>query len=371
MFLLNKEKNEAVSLQKSTFGELDLRERQNLQEWIAKNPSILGEELLVVQKEFSGFSDTNERLDLLALDAYGNLVVIENKLDDSGRDVAWQAIKYVSYCATLTKSEVRDIFLRYANLSVDEAETAIVDFLNADSFEEAQINASDQRIILVSATFRKEVTSTVMWLMNHGINIRCIKITPYLHGEEVFLDTEQILPPPDTEELQIKLSQKKKEEAQSNEARQARHNLRYQFWEQALPVIQSKSDVFGNRMPTESDWLGEPAGCAGIRYAAVIRQDFVRAELFIDTKSTDENKAIFDALQKQQEQIELKFGCALIWDRQDSKTPSRIYVMHPEFLLKNEDTWAEAIEFLAIYIFKFKETFTVPLCDVVGKANTK
>lgn len=45
--------------------------------------------VLVIQKEFDGFSDTRERSDLLALDKDGDLVVIENKLDDSGNDVTW------------------------------------------------------------------------------------------------------------------------------------------------------------------------------------------------------------------------------------------------------------------------------------------
>lgn len=47
-----------------------------------------------VTKEFGGFepirvalSEGRERLDLLAIDKDGNLVIIENKLDDSGRDV--------------------------------------------------------------------------------------------------------------------------------------------------------------------------------------------------------------------------------------------------------------------------------------------
>ena len=55
-----------------------------MQEWISDNSYILGEKLLIIQKEFDGFSDTNERLDLLAMDENGKLVVIENKLDDSG-----------------------------------------------------------------------------------------------------------------------------------------------------------------------------------------------------------------------------------------------------------------------------------------------
>ena len=56
-------------------------------------PDALGEELLIIQKEFDGFADTRERLDLLALDKNGQLVIIENKLDDTGRDVVWQAVQ--------------------------------------------------------------------------------------------------------------------------------------------------------------------------------------------------------------------------------------------------------------------------------------
>ena len=40
----------------------------------SKNPEVLGEELLIIQKEFDGFNDTKERLDLLALDSDGGLV---------------------------------------------------------------------------------------------------------------------------------------------------------------------------------------------------------------------------------------------------------------------------------------------------------
>lgn len=55
-------------------------------------------------------TDTRECLDLLALDKDGNLVIIENKLDDSGRDVVKQVIKYASYCTSLTKRKIVDIY---------------------------------------------------------------------------------------------------------------------------------------------------------------------------------------------------------------------------------------------------------------------
>jgi len=122
MFLIDTKNKKAVSLDKKTFAELNLSERNDLQEWIVNNPMILGEKLLIIQKEFAGFPDTNERLDLLALDEHGRLVVIENKLDDSGKDVVWQALKYVSYCAPLKKDEIREIYQRYLGTDVIASE---------------------------------------------------------------------------------------------------------------------------------------------------------------------------------------------------------------------------------------------------------
>jgi RecB family endonuclease NucS len=79
--------------------EQQLTERYDLQEWLVSHPEALGEELLIIQKEFDGFDGTGERLDLLALDTKGQLVLIENKRDDSGRDAVWQALKYALCCA--------------------------------------------------------------------------------------------------------------------------------------------------------------------------------------------------------------------------------------------------------------------------------
>ena len=39
--------------------------------------------------------------------------VIENKLDDSGKDVTWQVLKYASYCSSLTKQNIIDIYQKY------------------------------------------------------------------------------------------------------------------------------------------------------------------------------------------------------------------------------------------------------------------
>lgn len=109
MYKVDTNNNELTEIALSSFSGLKLKERHDLQEWLVNNPEVFGEELLIIQKEFDGFDGTKERLDILALDKNGNVVVIENKGDNSGRDVVWQNLKYVSYCSTLSKNEIIEI----------------------------------------------------------------------------------------------------------------------------------------------------------------------------------------------------------------------------------------------------------------------
>lgn len=78
MFQVDQSQNRLRRLEQRRFGDLNLWEREHLLEWLAHQLDALGEELLILQKEFDGFTDTREWLDLLAIDKDGQLVVIEN-----------------------------------------------------------------------------------------------------------------------------------------------------------------------------------------------------------------------------------------------------------------------------------------------------
>ena len=75
MFRIDHASNRITKLKLMKFTELGFTERNHLQEWLANQPDALGEELLIIQKEFDGFDDTRERLDLLAIDKAGALVI--------------------------------------------------------------------------------------------------------------------------------------------------------------------------------------------------------------------------------------------------------------------------------------------------------
>jgi hypothetical protein len=65
---------------------------------------------------------------------------------------------------------------------------------------------------LASAEFSKEVTSSVLWLNERDLDIRCVRLKPYLDGERVLVDVQQVIPLPETEAFQIQIKEKLKEE---------------------------------------------------------------------------------------------------------------------------------------------------------------
>ena len=70
MFIIDRGSNRIEKIESTTFKKLGFKERDHLQEWICNNPQCLNEDLLIIQKEFSGFYDTQERLDFQMDDLY-------------------------------------------------------------------------------------------------------------------------------------------------------------------------------------------------------------------------------------------------------------------------------------------------------------
>lgn len=184
-----------VELSATEFATLGLRERFDIQEWIEKTPSILGEELLVIGKEVT--LSSGKRLDLLCVDKSSALVVVELKRDDSGSAVEWQAIKYASYCSNFLADEIYKQLASYREISEYEAQQAIEEFIDEDI---ENLNTA-QRIILVSKEFNSEVISAVLWLRDYGVDIQCTRLAPFVDkDEELFIQPETIIPLPEAKD---------------------------------------------------------------------------------------------------------------------------------------------------------------------------
>ncbi|MBF0245787.1 MAG: DUF91 domain-containing protein [Planctomycetes bacterium] len=197
----------------TTYSELNLKERFDIQEWIAGTPEILGEPLIIISKEL--ILPSGRRLDLLSVDKDGVLVVIELKRDNSGSDVEWQAIKYASYCSSFSHDEIYKHFAEYLGTNADDAQMKIEGFINC----EPEVLNHRQRIILVAKEFHSEVISAVLWLRESEINIECIRLTPYFDQKgELFINPEIIIPLPEAKDYIQKKESKQKELKQSGKS---------------------------------------------------------------------------------------------------------------------------------------------------------
>ena len=213
MFRINPKNRESEAITEVEFAQLGFQERRDIQEWIAANPSILGDDLLIIGKEFSGFDRTSERLDLLALDSYGALVIIELKRDDTGADAHWQAIKYASYFRHATADDIVGMLANYDDVSETEAANRLLQHLQADDFT---LLNNDQRIILASHRFAPEVTSAVLWLNEKAPSenlITCVQLIPYHDSQldALFVQASTIIPMPGIDNYVVRVGDSSQE----------------------------------------------------------------------------------------------------------------------------------------------------------------
>ncbi|MCB2385866.1 DUF4268 domain-containing protein [Thalassolituus alkanivorans] len=366
MYKIDRSQNRIQPLQPRKFSELNFTERHHLQEWLANAPEALGEELLIIQKEFDGFDDTRERLDLLALDKDGNLVIIENKLDDTGRDVVWQTLKYASYCSSLSKLQIIEIYQRYLNRyeGGGDASSLLCEFFGVEDMEELKLNkGNSQRLMMVAANFRKEVTSTALWLLGYGIQVQCFKTTPFSDGNELYLNIEQIIPTPEAKELMIGISAKEAEEKNTDTEVKQRHKVRTAFWEQALEAFRhSDCALYNNISPGRDHWLSAGSGISGVVYNIIFAQKEARIELWLARTPAEDNKALFDILAEQKAALETAFGQPFNWQRLDGKKSSRISVAQ-SFDGYNPDSWPAMSQWLVDKMSRFEQVIKQPLID--------
>ena len=377
MYIIDKQKNSIEKIAEATFSDLGFKERNHLQEWLEGNPEALGEKFLIIQKEFSGFKETNERLDLLALDEKGNLVIIENKLDDTGKDVTWQALKYASYCSSLTKEEIKIIYQKYLTdqKSTEDAANKLSEFYNNAEYDELLINQKPKllRIILVARYFRLEVTSTVLWLRrNFGINIQCFKVTPFALDEQQFLTIEQIIPTKDAEDYIITLVKKENEVQTTDEVLKERHHLRLEYWTKLLPMIKGKATIFQNSSAIKDQWLSVGGtGISGLYYQFVVTKSYASVELLFQKSNKTENERVFDELRQYENEINTVFGGVLKWERLNNNIRCRVACYQEGVSYFDRSDWQSMMEFQVTNMINLEKALKEPLKKVRQKLHEK
>jgi hypothetical protein len=355
----------------TTFSLAGLRERYDLQRLLRSQFDVISPDTLVIAEEFGEWDSSHRRIDLLGIDKDADLVVVELKRTEDGGYMELQSIRYGAMVSAMTFEQAVEVYanlLRKTGGDPDEALATILSFLEWAEPDEDRF-AQDVRIVLVAADFSKELTTSVMWLNEKGLDIRCIRLKPYSDNGRVLIDVQQVIPLPEAIEYTVQIRQKERQERKD---RQERHVLRKKFWTALLTFAKSRTPLHSNISPGEYPWIATGSGMRGLTWNYVIGMHDARVELYIDRGNAEENKAIIDRLIQVREDVEKVFGEALDWQRLEDKRSCRIKKESTLGGYRNpEDEWPQIIGWMVDAMIRLEAALGPQVLKVRSEAPSR
>ncbi len=176
------------AIETSSLAKAKILERYDLQEYIFNSPaafcSEVGQQMMFVGQEVRPSDNVADRIDLLAIDPDGDMIIVELK---RGNDKL-QLLQAVAYAAMIAKLSPKEI-LKLAETDRADGITESV------AGGESEINLS-QRILLAAEDFDYEVLVAAEWLFAKGVEIDCVRVALAVDGASEYLTFTQIFPTP-------------------------------------------------------------------------------------------------------------------------------------------------------------------------------
>ncbi|WP_066913701.1 DNA-binding protein [Millisia brevis] len=179
MFAVADDRMTCSPMPSAQLASLGVWEATHLERWVVDHPEVLGDNVRIVTTQYNKWSSDSgdlarERLDILGLDASGQLVVVELK---RGIDsvVHMQAITYASLVAGFSKKTLADAHADYLNRSTSDriyAPDVAAQLLEGHvdgSWDDDVLTIP--KIILIAEDFTAQTYTTVTWLSNLTPNL--------------------------------------------------------------------------------------------------------------------------------------------------------------------------------------------------------
>ena len=203
-----------------------------LEEWLRRDISLLSADLLVIGQQVE--TAYGGKIDLLAVDPVGNLVVLELKRDKTPRDIVAQALDYASWVQDLGHEAISEIakgFLKGKTLEQafrERFQTALPDVLN-----------ERHRMYIVASSLDSATERIVKYLSEtHDVDINVATFAYFKTDQGELLGRSLLL---DEAEVQIRAesTSKRKPPRSWEELRElAQHNGVVDLYDRALSQLQ-------------------------------------------------------------------------------------------------------------------------------------
>lgn len=254
-------------------------EAYDFTQWLQANIDVVNEaldlEIVNVDREQAAGKFS---IDLVAEDASGRTIVIENQLERSDHDHLGKLIVY---------------------LTAMQAKAAI----------------------WIVQEPRPEHVAAITWLnQSLDADFYMVKVEAVRIGDS---------PPAPLLTLIVGPSQEAKEVGAARKEVAERYAIRNRWWSALIERSAVRSKLHAHITPGDYSWIGVSSGLRGLNLNYTVTQDGRAAELYIDRGkgAEDENKALFDQLFQHRDEIEGRFGAPLQWEALEGKRACRVRSM--------------------------------------------
>lgn len=161
-----------------------------LEEFLEKDPSLLGERLLVIGRQVR--TPYQKFIDLLAIDVDGYLHVLELKRDRTPRDVVAQVLDYGSWVTTLDRESIIDLATKHLGTPF---ETAFEEVFGTSAPDELNAAVS---LVVVATDLDSSSERIVTYLRDFGVPINVVFFTHLEDEGRRYLARSWLAPSDDT-----------------------------------------------------------------------------------------------------------------------------------------------------------------------------
>lgn len=150
-----------------------------LESFLERDPSLLGERLLVIGRQVQ--TPHGKRIDLLAMDGDGNLVVLELKRDRTPRDVVAQILDYGWWVSRLDRDSVIDIANTHLGVPFEAAFEGVFGTPPPDELN------TELRLTIVATELDSSSERIVNYLREFGVPVNAVFFTYLDDGDRQYL----------------------------------------------------------------------------------------------------------------------------------------------------------------------------------------
>jgi hypothetical protein len=172
-----------------------LKAEDILEDWIAKDSSLLGMELLIIGRQVT--TDYGGRIDLLAIDRQGDITIIELKRDKTPRNIVAQVLDYASWIRLLSYKDFDSRAYEYFEQKKDLS-SAFNEFFEEPIPENINIY---HNMLIVASEFDDASQRIVEYLADeYKVNINAIFFSIFNDSQSKLVGRAWLMDPEDVQE---------------------------------------------------------------------------------------------------------------------------------------------------------------------------